>query len=36
MNAQPERMRLRLGRYEFDPNTEAPDVPVELSRQAWS
>ena len=30
MNARPERMRLRLGRYEFDPRTEAPDVPDEL------
>ena len=30
MNAQPERMRLRLGRYDFDPSTDAPEMPDEL------
>ncbi|MGZ8803614.1 MAG: hypothetical protein ACXWZL_13655 [Mycobacterium sp.] len=28
--AAPERMHLPLGRYEFDPRTEVPDVPDEL------
>ena len=35
MNAEPERIRLRLGRYDFDPRTDAPEVPDELrSKQA--
>ena len=30
MNDQPEQIRLRLGRYDFDPRTDEPDVPDEL------
>ena len=34
MNARPQGMRLRLGRYEFDPSSESPDVPDELRAKA--